>query len=253
MKALQASRAYQTIVLHGDSGVGKTTLAATAPKPAFLDSNQGLISIAERAGLGHVHSEDVFKMQDLDRVYDNFTGTGKRDWSKRYDTIVFDHFDDIQAIVLDELAEAALAKDGSREADQIEQREYGIMYNKLARYLRKFKRVPVHKILICSSKEDFNTGQVRPNLVGQMKDRLPYFADHTFYLRMGKKGVRYLHLDSTDGFYAKTRAWWLPPEMRKIKIDFNDTSQLTTLLNTIAAGPSKGARKPRSTGGSTRS
>lgn len=244
MKAVQARRRWQTFALHGDSGAGKTTLAATAPQSAFLDSNQGLISIAERPGLEHVHSEDVFAIADLDRAYDNFTGTGEKDWRKKYKTLVFDHWDDIQGIVLDELAEKALAKDSDREADQIEQREYGIMYNKLARYLRKFKRVPIHKILICSSKEDFNTGQMRPNLIGQMKDRLPYFVDHTFYLRVGKKGVRYLHLDATDEFYAKTRAWWLPPEARKIRINFKDTTQLSTLFALIAAGPKPGQRKP---------
>jgi hypothetical protein len=244
MKAVQARRRWQTVVIHGDSGAGKTTLAATAPKPAFLDSNQGLISIAERPGLEHVHSEDVFSIKDLDTAYDNFTGTGRRDWSTRYGSLVFDHWDDIQGMVLDELAERALEKDADREADQIEQREYGIMYNKLARYLRKFKRVPIHKILICSSKEDFNTGQVRPNLIGQMKDRLPYFVDHTFYLRIGKKGVRYLHMDATDEFYAKTRAWWLPPEARKIRINFKDTSQLSSLFALIAAGPKPEQRKP---------
>lgn len=246
MKAISTDRRWQTIVIHGDSGAGKTTLAATAPKPAFLDSNQGLISIADRPGLEHVHSHDVLSMKDLDLAYDNFTGTGKRDWSKKYQTLVFDHFDDIQSIILDELTERAVAKDGDREPDQTEQREFGILYNKLARYLRKFKRVPCHKILICSSKEDFNTGQVRPNLVGQMKDKLNYFTDHVFYLRVGKKGVRYLHLDATDEYYAKTRAWWLPPEMRKIRINFDDTRQLTALFETIAAGPATGQRKPRS-------
>lgn len=234
---------HSTIVIYGPSGGGKTTLSATAPKPLFLDSNKGLLSIAGREGFDHVRGIDVNSMDDLDRVYDNCTATGKRDWSKKFQTINFDHFDDIQGIILDGLADRAVEKDERRDPDAIEQREYGIMGNKLRRYLRKFKRVPMHKILICSETQDFETGRLRPALIGAMKNQLPYFADHTLYLRIGSKGRRYLHLDPTDDFYAKTRAWWLPEEARKIRINFNDTKQLTDLLALIAAGPKRKTKR----------
>lgn len=248
MKSINPRKKWQTIVIHGDSGAGKTTLAATAPRPGFLDSNQGLLSIAGRPGLSHVKSMDVRTMQDLDRAYDNCTGTGRRDWRKKFNTIVFDHWDDIQTLILDELTEKAVERDPEREQDKTQLDEFGVMFNKLARYLRKFKKVPMHKILICSSKADFETQQMRPNMVGQMKDKLPYFVDHTMYLRQGKKGVRYLHLDPTDDFYAKTRAWWLPKEARKIRIDFDDTTTFATLLALIAKGPPAGMKPPKEEG-----
>lgn len=244
MRAIDPRKKWQTIVIHGDSGAGKTSLAATAPRPGFLDSNQGLLSIAGRAGFEHVRSMDVRTMSDLDRAYDNCTGTGRRDWSQKFSTIVFDHWDDIQALILDELTDKAVERDPEREQDKTQQDEYGVMFTKLSRYLRKFKKVPMHKILICSSKPDFETQQMRPNMAGQMKDKLPYFVDHTMYLRRGKGDRRYLHLDATDDFYAKTRAWWLPKEARRIRIDFDDTTALTTLLETIAKGPPKGAKQP---------
>lgn len=241
---IEARRLFQTWCLYGPAGGGKSTLAATAPKPVFLDSNQGLLSIAERPGFEHVARREVQAMKDLDIAYDNCTGAGKTNWAKRYGTIVFDHWDDIQNIVLDELADRALERDSRRDPDQLEQREWGIMGNRLRRYLRKFKRVPMHRILICGEKEDRETGRMKPSLSGSLASQLPYLVDHTIYLRIGSNGRRYLHFESGETFYAKTRAWWLPAEQRKTRVAFDDTRFLTNLFDLIAAGP-KGTRQRR--------
>lgn len=246
MKALPitAKSRYQTWVIYGASGVGKTTLSATAPKPLIADTNQGLLSIADMRGLEHVRSVDIKKIQDLNTIFNRLTGTDKdRDWSKRFKTCVFDHFDDVQGIILDELGDIALEKDDRREIDQIEQREWGILRNKLSRYIRKFKQVPIHKILICAEMMDHDTGRLKPHLLGGLKDELPFFVDHTLYYRIGKKGRRYIHLDSTDNFYAKTRARWLTPEQRKIYVPEGDTTALTKLFDLIAAGPRRTSKQ----------
>lgn len=230
---------YPTVVIYGPSGAGKTSVSASANKPVFLDSNQGLLSIYGRPGLEHVHGVDVTSVTQLDDAYNRCTGTlgKKKDWSKKYGTIVFDHFNDIQAIVMEELGDKRKARDDRKDEDEAEQRDYGIMGNKLRRLIRKFKHVPMVKILICGEKEDRESGRMMPDMIGALKGQLPYFADHTMYLRIGKKGKRYLHLDSTDEFYAKTRAWWFTPEQRKIVVPFDDTKFLTNLFALIAAGP----------------
>lgn len=237
MKPITPESRVQTWIIYGPSGIGKTTLAATAPRPAFLDSNRGLLSIAGRKGLEHVQSEDISKFKDLERAYTNFKGTGKKDWRKLFDTIVFDHFDDIQAIVMEELGHKRKERDERKDLDEAEQKDWGVMATRLKRILRNFKTVPIHKILICGEATDNETGRLRPSLQGQLKTQLPYFADHTMYLRLDKKGRRWLHLDSTDEAYAKTRAHWLPPEYRKMQVPFTDTKFLTKLFATIAAGP----------------
>jgi hypothetical protein len=246
MKTILASALTQTYVLYGASGVGKTKLLATAPKPAILDSNQGLLTIAGRPEYAHVHGESITTMADLDRAYDNFTGTGKRDWSKKYLTIGFDHFDDIQALVLDELGEKRKSRDDRADPDEIDQRTWGVMGSRLKRYVRKFKSVPIHKVLICGESEDRENGRMRPSLQGQLKTALPYLVDHIMYLREGKKGVRYLHLTSGDEFIAKTRASWLTPEQRKWRVDEDNHTFLTDLFALIAAGPS--SRRPTTNG-----
>lgn len=244
MKPITLRSQWWTVVLYGPSGGGKTTTAATAPRPLIADSNQGIMSVADRPGFLHVRSRDVHSVQDLERIYNNCTGTGKLDWRKKFSTIVFDHWDDIQDIVLNELGARRVAKDENSDPDQIEQREYGIMGNRLRRYLRQFKRVPMHKILICGEKEDRDTGRMRPAMVGALAQQLPYFADHIMYLRIGSKGRRYLHLDSTDSFYAKTRAWWLQPDEMKIRVKHPDDDQqfFTKLFARLAAVPKRSTR-----------
>lgn len=234
------SKLYPTLGIFGMSGAGKTSLAATADRPLFADSNKGTMVLDHVPELAHVRRRPVRDMKDLDRIYDNMTGTGGKNWSKRYGTVVLDHFDDIQSIILDKLAERA--SDTREEPDQIEQREYGIMANKLRRYLRKMKEIPAVKILIMGERLNEHEGWMYPSLIGQMRDQLPYFLDHCLYLRVNDKGVRYVHLDPKPGeFYAKTRARWMPRDERKIRFDEDNFTLIAELMEKIRRGP----RRPK--------
>lgn len=227
---------YPTIGIFGMSGAGKTSLAATADRPLFVDSNEGTMSVDHVPELAHVKRVRMRGMKTLDEVYDNMTGTGSKSWKKKFGSVVLDHFDDVQAIILDKLAERA--SDTREEPDQIELREYGIMANKLRRYLRKMKAIPAAKILIMGEKLNEHEGWMYPSLVGQMREQLPFFLDHCIYLRVNDKGVRYLHLNPKAGaYYAKTRARWLTPEERKIRFDLDNYTLLADLIEKIRRGP----------------
>jgi hypothetical protein len=227
---------YYTMALYADSGVGKSTLAATAPRPMILDSNYGLLSIDGRPGFEHVRRTPISSLRQLDRAYDNFTGTGTKDWS-RYKTAVFDHFDDIQGQVLDDLSKQTEERDPRRAGGEISQRDWGIMGNKMRRLLRQYKALPMHKILILSVGVDKETEKLVPQLQGGLRNQLPYYCDFIAYLRIGKGGKRYLHLDGTDRFLAKCRPWWWSE--RKMEIPFDDTKFLTTFFERVAAGAPK--------------
>lgn len=231
-KKRESLQKYYTFGLYADSGVGKTTLAATAPKPIFLDSNQGLLSIDGRPGFEHVRSAPVTSIAEFESAYDNFTGTGKKNWT-RYQTVVFDHFDDIQALVLDELNEETVSRDSRRMRDLTDQKEWGIMGNRLKRFIRQYKRLPMHKILIFGVGIDRNTGQMIPNLQGQLRSSIGYFCDFIIYMRIGKGGRRYLHFKPRDEFLAKARPWWWTED--RVRVDFKDTKFLTHLFDRIAA------------------
>jgi len=235
---------HPTIGIFGLSGGGKTSLASTAPKPIFADSNEGTMSLDHVPQLAHVRRIRVTKIKDLNRLYDNLTGTGTKNWKGKFGSVVFDHFDDIQQIILAQLADRA--EENREEPDLIEQREWGIMANKLRRYLRMMKALPMTKILIMGEKYMEQEGWMYPSLQGQMRDQLPYFLDHCIYLRVNDKGVRYLQLNPKPGeYYAKTRARWLSPEERKIRFDIDNYTLLTDLIEKIQQGPRAKARKAK--------
>lgn len=237
---------YPTIGIFGMSGIGKTSLSATAGKLIIADSNEGTMSLDHVPEYeGQIKRVRIHDMPDLDEMYDNLTGTGNKDWSKKgFVAASFDHFDDIQQIILGKLAERA--QDSRDEPDEIQQREWGIMANKLRRYLRKIKRLPVTKLLIMGEKYMEQEDWMYPSLQGQMRDAMPYFLDHCIYVRMNDKGVRYLHLNPKPGaYYAKTRAWWLTPEERKIRFDLDNRTLLADLIAKIRRGPDQPRSKKR--------
>lgn len=237
---------YPTVGVFGSSGVGKTTLAATAMRPLIADSNDGTMSIDHVPEFAHIQRVRIQGLKDLDTLYDNLTGTGTKNWKGKFNTVVFDHFDDIQQIILAELAERA--QDNREEPDLIEQREWGIMANKLRRYLKKMKRIPLVKVLIMGEKYMEQEDWMYPSLSGQMREQLPYFCDHVIYLRANDKGMRYMHLNPKQGaFYAKTRARWLTPEERKIRVRLDDYTLLGDLMRKIAEGPKRRSSEPDDT------
>jgi len=224
---------WKTIGLYGGSGIGKTTLAAGGPAPMFLDSNFGMMSIDGKPGYEDVERTPIHGMKQLDRAYDNLTGTGRKDWTGRR-TVVFDHFYDIQGQVLDELTVAGAERDPRRIMDEVQQREWGIMGNRLRRHLRKMKALPMHKVLIFAVGEDRETGKKQPFLQGSLKSQLPYFCDIIMFMRMDKKGRRIVYLDDNPRFLAKCRAWWMPSFRWRFREE--DTQFLTHLLALINAG-----------------
>lgn len=232
----------RTIVLAGQFGSGKTTLAAGAPRPKIFDSDKGLLSLQGRPGFefAMAQAEDVSSIKQLERCYDNFTGTGKRDWRKKYDTIVHDRFEDIQQIGLEEMQEGIVERNSSRDIDSIDKKEWGRIGNRMSRYVRRMRKIPQWKIFVTGVQEDRDTGILVPKIKGGFRQELPGLVDHVMFLRVGKHGVRYLHLDpQPDEFYAKTRAWWLSKEERKIKIPdpAKDPYFFTKFLEMLAAGP----------------
>jgi hypothetical protein len=110
------------------------------------------------------------------------------------------------------------------------------MGNRMRRYIRKIKDLPMHKVFVCSMGTDKDSGILKPGLLGALKNQLPHFCDVVAYLRIGKSGRRVLYLKGSDTFLAKTRAWWLP---EKIVYDNTDTDVLQKLFRAIAAGPQK--------------
>lgn len=235
----------RTIIITGMFGTGKTTLAAGAPRPKIFDSDKGLLSIEGRPGFEFAlkHAEDISTIAQLERAYQYMRGRGKKKWwAKRFLSVVHDRFEDIQQIGLEEMQQAIVAKNSYRDIDLIDKKEWGRIGNRMARYMRNMRTIPQWKIFVCGVQEDRDTGVLVPKIKGGFRQELPGLVDHVAFMRIGKRGVRYLHLDPREGeWYAKTRAWWLTPEERKIRVPEPDEDPhfLAKLLDRLTKGPKR--------------
>jgi hypothetical protein len=228
----------RSIIIFGDFGTGKTTLAAGAPKPLFLDTDKGTAVFKGRPGFADVGIIDINKSEQLEKAYANFQGITSKRWDKKYTTLVHDRFEDVQGMTLEEMNAEIVAKNPSRDIDGYDKKEWGRMGTRLRRYVRNMKALPIHKVFVCGQKANEMEVMV-PALSGSLGRELPGLVDDVIYMRVGAKGRRFLHLHPTEEFYAKTRAWWLTPEEAKIRVpDPSKQPQfLSDLIARLIAGP----------------
>ena len=149
MRKPQMESAWSTWLIFGDSKVGKTTLAATAPKPLILNRDNGTSSLLYDPSFEQVRIEDIRHTDDLESSWDNLAGIGSKNWSAKK-TVILDDLPSMQLMVMDEFMEIAVEKgQGKRMLDDPSKREFGLLGNRMRRYIRKFKDLPMHKIFVC--------------------------------------------------------------------------------------------------------
>ena len=160
-------------LVYGQSGIGKTVLCATAPKPLILDSENGLLSLSNT----QVDSAEINNLNDLKEAF-KFLSAAKHE----YQTVCVDS--------LSEVAEKVLIEYKAVERDP--RAAYGKMAEEIFAVVRKFKQLPLHVIFTAKQTriEDAFTGKSTfgPSFPGQQLPlNLPYQLDLVLALRIGQK------------------------------------------------------------------
>jgi len=139
------------LVVFGDPGVGKTTLALSFPRPFIINTDEGLEGDALRMlrdRKGFQHSPEGHK--DLEALYFFI-----RDHAEHFDTIVIDSLDGITELLLDEIVDEGK---GMRTAKTIgqsvtdfvpEQAEYLANQRQMRTFLTDIRRLG--KIIVLTS------------------------------------------------------------------------------------------------------
>lgn len=205
-----------TLVVHGESGVGKSYLADTAPGPRLvLDAEGGIrwtpsrkVQWDPKNPIPELGPEDtavvtVLDLESLQRAF-QWLAVGKHPFK----SVIVDSLTEVQNRTINAVA-------GRENAPQL--RDWGSILIKVDNIVRAFRDLTLNEIkpvevviFVCGSRE---IGQehpvVRPMLQGQMMNRLPYSVDVVMYMSVdvgaGGELERKALFASVQGISAKDR------------------------------------------------
>ena len=198
-------------VIYGASGVGKTVLCSTAPKPVIISAERGLLSLSSQ----DIPFVEVNTVKDIQEAYDLLKGHAD------YDTICIDSLSEISEAVLTELKKGVA--DGRQAYMKLSEAMGGLIKNfrdikgKNVVFIAKSKRV---------EDEEAGTSQFEPYIPGKILPfQLPYLVDEVLYYDLDRKGVRQLCTKASRKYIAKDRSG---------KLDEFESPDLTQIFNKIA-------------------
>lgn len=175
-----------TMVIHGESGVGKSWLADSAPGPRLiLDTEGGVGWTPSKKEAWDCKNEPpdsdsvvvtVRKLEDAQRAY-GWLNSGKHPFR----SVIFDSLTEMQKRI----------KRSVRSATGMQTQDWGKLLEKMEDVVSAFRDLTLHPskpvenvLFVCGTKIEGETGRQRPMLQGQMGTSLPYYVDVVAYMAL---------------------------------------------------------------------
>lgn len=200
------------ILVHGNSGVGKTWLCRTLPNPIIISAESGLLTLKD-CNLPYMEVKTILDLQEA------FKWITESEEGKKFDSVALDSISEISEVVLSH--EKSKTKDG-RQA-------YGETNESVAKIIRAFRDIKGKHVYMSAKTEKATDERGRilysPSLVGKtLSMQIPYWFDMVFALRVEQKedGTKWRGLltETDDIWTAKNRGGyldtWEAPDLGKI-------------------------------------
>lgn len=241
---VQQRAQFINILIYGDSGVGKTTLAGSADacpdlRPALVIDFEGGTESLVRT-FPKVQQVRVTTWKEMQAVYDEL-----RLSKHGFSTVILDSLTEIQKFNMYSIMEELMDRRPDMDPDVPSMREWGKNLEQMRRFVRAFRDLPMNTIFTALKKEDKNdkTGMVTtlPSLSGKLSGEVAAFLDIVgFYYvkRIGSgeeaRDVRLLLTAKTETIVAKDRTRQLP-----MVVEEPTMQKLFDLINTTEAVKAK--------------
>ena len=203
------------MLIYGPSGVGKTVLAATMPRPLLIAAEPGALAL-RKANLEALFGVDnpsiqynmpIIEIKTTDDLVDAHAWCLGSAEARNFDSIALDSLSEIAEVVL------ANAKRQVKDPRQA----YGEVLEKTETCVRLFRDLPYKHVYMAAKMQplkDEMTGVVKygPGMPGnKLGPNLPYFFDEVFRLGINKdlttnKFYRFLQTASDLQYEAKDRS-----------------------------------------------
>jgi AAA domain-containing protein len=222
---VQQRSPFINLLIYGESGVGKTTLAGSADEvealsPALVIDIEGGTEALVRP-YPNVKTVRVTTWLEMQAVYDDL-----RRMNHPYKTVILDSLTEIQKFNMYNVMIELLKEHPDRDPDVPSMREWGINLEQMRKYVRAFRDLPINTIFTALLREDKDqvTGRVtmKPSLSGKMAGEIAAFLDIVGYYYVKQVGVgeeavmsRLLLTRKTDKQVAKDRTGRLPMVMQE--------------------------------------
>jgi len=189
-------------LIYGDSGAGKSFLAATAPRPLIL-----LTEPNGQASIMHSNpNADLIHIKDTKMLGDILKSLSEnpKQW-EQYDSLVIDSLTEVQRLCKDDLT--------SKGRTQMKLQDWGKLADFMRRFMRALRQVPKHIVCLALLDTQLEEGtglrHLRPAFDGKKTSgEIAQFFNFVGYLYAGenkeeKKTYRYLMLEGNSQILCK--------------------------------------------------